>query len=279
MKITETKIKVSDLVENYSDDGDGGVYGYNNRLTVRPSFQREFIYREEQRAAVIDSVMNGFPLNVMYWSKTGPDSYEVLDGQQRTISIAQYVNKDFPVKINGNDKFFQNLTDEERQIILNYELTVNVCEGTEAEKLAWFKRINIAGEVLTPQELLNATYTGPWLADAKNYFSKRNCVAAKMADGYLKGNPIRQELLEKALTCIADRDSLESGQMYMAIHQHDEDANELWLYFLSVINWAKMLFPTKRKGITDAQAWGLLYNQYHAKQYNSNALEADIKNS
>ena len=114
-------------------------------------------------------------------------------------------------------------------------------------------------------------------ADAKNYFSKRNCVAAKMADGYLKGNPIRQELLEKALAWIANRDGLESGQMYMAIHQHDEDANDLWLYFQSVINWAKMLFPTKRKGITDAQAWGLLYNQYHAKQYNSNALEADIK--
>ena len=99
-----------------------------------------------------------------------------------------------------------------------------------------------------------------------------------MADGYLKGNPIRQELLEKALAWIADRDGLESGQMYMAVHQHDEDANDLWLYFQSVINWAKMLFPTKRKGITDAQAWGLLYNMYHSKQYNSNALEADIKN-
>ena len=201
MKITETKIKVSDLVENYKDNGDGGVFGYNDRLTIRPSFQREFIYGEKQRAAVIDSVMNGFPLNVMYWSKTGSDSYEVLDGQQRTVSIAQYINKDFPIKINGNDKFFQNLTDEEKQTILDYELTVYVCEGTEAEKLEWFKRINIAGEVLTPQELLNATYTGPWLADAKNYFSKRNCVAAKMADGYLKGNPIRQELLPLMTIC------------------------------------------------------------------------------
>ena len=169
------------------------------------------------------------------------------------------------------------MTNEEKQAILDYELTVYVCEGTEVEKLEWFKRINIAGEVLTPQELLNATYTGPWLADAKNYFSKRNCVAAKMADGYLKGNPIRQELLEKALAWIADRDGLESGQMYMAVHQHDLDANDLWLYFQSVINWAKMLFPTKRKGITDTQAWGLLYNKYHSKQYNSNALEADIK--
>lgn len=185
MKITEMKIKVSDLVKNYKDNGDGGVFGYNNRLTIRPSFQREFIYGEKQRAAVIDSVMNGFPLNVMYWSKTGADTYEVLDGQQRTVSIAQYINKDFPIKINGNDKFFQNLTNEEKQAILDYELTVYICEGTEAEKLEWFKRINIAGEVLTPQELLNATYTGPWLADAKNYFSKRNCVVIQQKSRHL----------------------------------------------------------------------------------------------
>lgn len=221
--------------------------------------------------------MNGFPLNVMYWSKTGPNSYEVLDGQQRTISIAQYVNKDFPVKINGIDKFFQNLTDEERQTIMDYQLTVNICEGTGAEKLAWFKRINIAGVVLTPQELLNATYTGPWLADAKNYFSKRNCVAGRMAEGYIKGNPIRQDYLEKVLAWIADRDGLESGQMYMAIHQHDQDANDLWLYFQSVINWAKMLFPEKKKGVTEAQEWGFLYNRYKSKQYNSNTLGTELK--
>ena len=213
----------------------------------------------------------------MYWSKTGNDTYEVLDGQQRTISIAQYVNKDFPIKVNGNDKFFQNLTDTERDQILNYEVTVYVCEGTEEEKLEWFKIINIAGETLTPQELLNATYAGTWLADAKNYFSKRNCVAGAMGDGYIKGNPIRQDYLEKVLGWIADRDNLKSGQMYMAIHQHDADANDLWLYYQSVINWAKMMFPVKRKGITDSQDWGILYNKYHNKQYNSNTLETDIQ--
>lgn len=163
----------------------------------------------------------------MYWSKTGNDTYEVLDGQQRTISVAKYVNKDFPIKVNGNDKFFQNLTDTERDQILNYELTVYICEGTEEEKSEWFKIINIAGETLTPQELLNATYTGTWLTDAKNYFSKRNCVAGQMADKYIKGNPIRQDYLEKVLSWIADRDHLESGQMYMAIHQHDADVNDL----------------------------------------------------
>lgn len=130
--------------------------------------------------------------------------------------------------------------------------------------------VNIAGEVLTDQELLNATYTGPWFSDAKNYFSKRNCVAEcftkqLLADNFIKGNPIRQDYLEKALSWIVDRDSLESGQMYMAIHQHDEDAKELWLYFQTVINWAKMLFQDTSKKLTAVQDWGILYNKYHAR--------------
>lgn len=247
MKITPMQVTIADLTKNYKDNGDGGVFGYDDRLTIRPAYQREFVYKDKQRDLVIDSIRKNRPLNAMYWSKT------------------------------GNDKFFQNLTDTERNQILNYEVMVYICEGTEEEKLEWFKIINIAGETLTPQELLNATYTGPWLADAKNYFSKRNCVAGQMADGYIKGNPIRQDYLEKVLSWIADRDNLESGQMYMAVHQHDADANDLWLYFQTVINWAKMLFPMPRKGMTDVQSWGLLYNKYHNKQYNSNTLETDIQ--
>lgn len=277
MKITETKISIRDLVKNYSDDGDGGVFGYNNKLTIRPSFQREFVYKDKQRDAVIETIINGFPLNTMYWSKIDNDSYEVLDGQQRTISIGQFVNGDFTIKIDKDNKFFHNLSDNMQSKILDYKLTVYICEGSEDEKLAWFRVINIAGEILTNQELLNATFTGTWLSDAKNYFSKRNCVATKMADGYVKGNPIRQEYLEKVLTWIADRDGLKSGQMYMAIHQHDKDANELWLYYQSVINWAKMIFPKVRKGITDVQDWGILYNKYHTHSYNTNNLEADIQ--
>ena len=277
MKITPIQVSVRDLTENYKDDGDDGVFGYNDRLTIRPKFQRQFVYSDKQRDLVIDSVMKNRPLNVMYWSKTGDDTYEVLDGQQRTISICQYVHSDFPVKMNGNDRFFHNLTETEKEQLLDYELFVYLCEGTEEEKLEWFKVINIAGATLTDQELLNATYTGTWLSDAKNYFSKRNCVAGRMAEGYIKGNPIRQDYLEKVLKWIADRDGLESGQMYMAIHQHDEDANDLWLYFQSVINWAKMYFPEVRKGITDSQDWGLLYNKYHGNTYNSNTLETDMQ--
>ena len=277
MKITPIQVTVEELTKNYKDDGDGGVFGLNGKLTVRPAYQREFVYNDKQRALVIDSIMKGRPLNVMYWSKTGADTYEVLDGQQRTISIAQYVNGDFSVKINGNDKFFQNLTVTEQDVIMDYEVTVYVCEGTEEEKLEWFKIINIAGETLTAQELLNATYTGPWLANAKNYFSKRHCTAGQMADGYIKGNPIRQEYLEKVLKWIADRDGLESGQMYMATHQHDMDANDLWLYFQTVMNWAKMYFPVKRKKILEVQDWGLLYNRYYQNSYNSNVLEQEIQ--
>ena len=280
MKISKELMTIRELSENYRDNNDGGVYGYDNGthiLCLRPEYQREYVFGDRQRNAVIDTVMKGFPLGLMYWSKVSDNQYECLDGQQRSISICQYVNGDFPIKANGNDRFFHNLSPEEKQTILDYELEVRVCEGTEEEKLAWFRTINIAGVTLTNQELLNATYTGTWLADAKNYFSKRNCVAGAMGDGYIKGNPIRQDYLEKVLGWIADRDNLESGQMYMAIHQHDLDANDLWLYYQSVINWAKMMFPVKRKGITDVQDWGILYNKYHNKQYNSNTLETDIQ--
>lgn len=280
MQITKKTITIRDLCQGYQDNDEDGVYGYDNgihKLSIRPPYQRLFVYNPDKRNMVIDTVIKGFPLGLMYWSKVDENNYECLDGQQRTISICQYVNGDFPIKLNGNDRFFHNLNEEEKETILNYELEIRVCEGNEEEKLRWFQRINIAGEVLTNQELLNATYTGPWLADAKNYFSKRNCVAMQMADGYIKGNPIRQDILEKALSWIADRDNLESGQMYMAIHQHDEDANELWLYFQTVINWAKMLFPDTSKKLTAVQDWGILYNKYHDKTYNSNALKSEVK--
>lgn len=276
MRITKKTITVRELTENYSDDGDNGVYGLNGKLCIRPEYQRFFVYSDKKRDMVIDTVRKGFPLGIMYWNKTGDDTYECLDGQQRTISISQYVNGDFSIKIDGNDKFFHNLTDTEKESILNYNLEIRVCEGSDEEKLEWFKVINIAGETLTNQELLNATYAGPWLADAKNFFSKRNCVAGQFADGYIKGKPIRQDYLEKALAWIADRDGLESGGAYMAIHQHDEDANDLWVYFQEVIGWAKRMFPNMSKKLTECQDWGILYNKYRNKQYNTNAMRALI---
>ena len=272
MKIEQNIVKVRDLVKGYVDNGDDGVFALSGKLIIRPPYQREFVYKDTQRNAVIDSMQHGYPLNVMYWAKVGDDLYEVLDGQQRTISICSYVNKEYSI----NHRYWQNLMEDEQEKILDYEITVYVCEGTESEKLEWFRIINIAGEKLTNQELLNAAYVGPWLNDAKLYFSKRNSVAKQIADGYVKGDPIRQELLEKVLGWIADRDSLDKGQDYMAIHQHDTDANELWVYYNQVINWAKLYFPKADK-LTNGQAWGLLYNKYKDKTYNTNELKETMK--
>jgi len=277
MQITEKRISVRELSRNYNDNGDNGVFAYDNRLVVRPAFQREFVYNEQQREMVIDSIIHGYPLNLFYWSLSADGTFELLDGQQRTVSICEFIESKFAVNINGNKTFFCNMSDDRKNVILDYEILVEVCAGTEDEKLDWFKRINIAGVVLTEQELLNATFTGPWLADAKQHFSKRNCPAGKLGEKYIHGNPIRQDYLQMALRWVSDRDGLESGQFYMAQHQHDADAADLWQYFQTVINWAKTLFPTDRKGVTDMQEWGLLYNKYSANTYNANSLEQDLR--
>lgn len=270
MKIELHKIKIRDVVNGYQDSAEEGVTAYNGKLDIRPKYQREFVYSGKQRDAVIETVKNGFPLNVMYWVKTDQGNFEVLDGQQRTISIGQYVNGDFSL----NDRFFHNLTDEEQNQILDYELMIYFCEGTDKERLDWFRIINIAGEKLTEQELRNAVYTGPWLSDAKLKFSKSNCVAYLLSnDGgaLLTGSPIRQEYLETTLSWI-NNGKIED---YMAKHQHDENANELWEYFLDVIAWVRKTFTNYRKEMANV-SWGELYNEFKDKKFNSNELEKEI---
>ena len=166
MKIAPRQVTVRELVSEYRDDGESGVVGYGGKLDIRPPFQREFVYKDKQRAAVIRSVMSGFPLNVMYWADREDGTFEIIDGQQRTISIAQYVVGDFSL----DGRYFHSLQADEKDRIHDYELTVYVCTGTDSEKLAWFKVINIAGETLKPQELRNAVYAGPWLAEAPSVF-------------------------------------------------------------------------------------------------------------
>ena len=170
MQITENRIKVRDVYENYENDDEEGVVGYDDRLDIRPRYQREFVYKDAKRDAVIDTVLQGLPLNVMYWAKTGDDTYEVLDGQQRTISLMEYVDGNFSIKYENNAMNFDNLPEDVQERILDYELLVYICDGTDSEKLKWFKTINIAGERLTNQELRNAVYAGPWVSDAKRYF-------------------------------------------------------------------------------------------------------------
>ena len=187
MKIKMKNITVKELADGYKDNQEGGVIGFGGKLDIRPPYQREFIYKDAQRDAVIDTIVKGYPLNVMYWSLRADGNYEVIDGQQRTISICQYVEGDFSTTIGNTDgnRFFHNLPNDEQQKILDYELMVYECEGTDSEKLEWFKIINIAGLKLKDQELRNAIYSGSWVTDAKRYFSKNECPAYKIGHKYL----------------------------------------------------------------------------------------------
>lgn len=270
MKIILNEIPVRDVVKGYVDNQESGVVGYNGKLDIRPPFQREFIYNEKERNAVIETINKGFPLNVMYWSKNG-DGYELLDGQQRTLSFCQYINGDFSVDYKG----FNNLPKDLQEKILDYKLMVYICEGTPSEKLDWFKIINIAGEKLTDQELRNSQYTGPWLHDAKRHFSKTGCPAYQIGEKYLNGSTIRQDYLETALRWISNRDGIEIED-YMGLHQQDSDANELWVYYQAVLDWVKRLFPNYRREMKGID-WGILYNEYKDQSYNSDKLEEKVK--
>lgn len=270
MEIKLKEITIREVYNGYIDSRENGVVGYGGKLNIRPAFQREFVYKDKQREAVIDTVMKGFPLNVMYWSETDNGDYELLDGQQRTISICQYVNGDFSV----NSRAFHNLTNTEKENILNYELMVYICKGNDKEKLDWFEIINIAGVQLKEQELRNAVYTGEWLTDAKRHFSKNGCVAYNLANKYINGEVNRQDYLEKALYWISDKEKI-SIRDYMGKHQHDSHATPLWQYFQSVINWVTNIFPKYRKEMKGLD-WGIMFNKYGDKIYNPQEFENKI---
>lgn len=267
MKIELKEITVRDLTNGYEDNEEGGVIGYGGKLDIRPPYQREFIYKDQQRDAVINTITKDFPLNVMYWAVRENGDFEVIDGQQRTISICQFVEGDFAF----NNRYFHNLQKDEQEKILNYNLMVYLCSGTDSEKLEWFRTINIAGEKLTDQELRNAVYSGSWVSDAKRYFSKNGCPAYGMGGDYLSGTAIRQEYLETTIKWISD-DKIEQ---YMAKNQNEPNANELWLYFQSVINWVKAIFPKYRREMKGIE-WGFLYNEFKDKKFDSKKLEAEI---
>lgn len=265
MKIELKEITVRELTNGFQDNEENGVVGYGGKLDIRPPYQREFVYKDKQREAVIDTITKNYPLNVMYWADNGNGTYEVIDGQQRTISICQYVNGDFAYSF----KYFHNLQKDEQEQILDYKLMVYLCSGTDSEKLEWFKTINIAGEKLTDQELRNAVYSGSWVSDAKRYFSKNS--RPKIGDEYLNGIANRQEYLETAINWISKGNIV----VYMANHQHDPTAIELWNYFSSVISWTKATFPNYRKEMKGI-AWGLLYNEFKDQKLDPKKLEQQI---
>lgn len=271
MNILLKEITIRELANGYEDNNEGGVVGFGGKLDIRPPYQREFIYKVKQRDAVIDTITKDFPLNVMYWSVSENENFEVIDGQQRTISICQYIEGDFSVEV-GNfpeKRAFHNLQKDEQEQILNYKLMVYFCSGPDIEKLEWFKTINIAGERLTDQELKNAVFSGSWVSDAKRYFSKNS--RPKIGDDYLIGSANRQEYLETAINWIS------SGNIvnYMSKNQHEPNANELWLYFQSVINWVKTIFPKYRREMKGIE-WGFLYNEFKDQKFDSKKLEEEI---
>jgi hypothetical protein len=267
MKIEMKEVSIRELVSGFEDNNDHGVKGYGGLLNIRPPYQREFVYKDKQRDAVIDTITKNFPLNVMYWAACEDETFEVIDGQQRTISICQFVDGEFAF----NDRYFHNLQSDEKEKILNYKLMIYVCSGTDSQKLDWFRTINIAGERLTDQELRNAVYAGSWLSDAKRYFSKPNCAAYGIGENYLNGTPIRQDYLEAVLAWIS-KDNIEA---YMAKQQHKPNANELWLYFQSVINWVNATFVNYRKPMKGID-WGSLYSEFKDAELDSAQLETEV---
>lgn len=280
MTIKQINVTVGEICQGYVNNEELGVRGYNGLLDIRPPYQREFIYNDKEQQAVINTVLHGYPLNVMYWVKRSDDAecpYEVMDGQQRTLSLCEYVANKFSFEF----KNFCNQPPDIQKRILDYELTVYVCEGEHSEKLEWFKTINIAGKALYEQEILNAIYAGPFVSDAKRHFSKSNCGAYKLGKDLVNGSPIRQDFLKVALNWMAEHEQREgkaqSRVSYMAQHQHDPNANNLWTYFQNVLNWAITNFEMKKyKKIMKGLDWALYYDKYHDKTLDTVALAQQI---
>ncbi|MBQ4122285.1 DUF262 domain-containing protein [bacterium] len=282
MKITLNPISIKELYSGYENDGEDGVVALNGNLNIRPKFQREFIYNEKEQKAVIDSIMKNFPLNTMYWVDNNNGTYEVLDGQQRTLSICEFLEGNFPITINGKEMYIHNIRRIMPNVyeqILDYKLFVYHCNGTKEEQLDWFTTINIAGKQLSEQELRNINYVGDWLTDAKRYFSKTGGAAYQIGAKYVKGEFNRQEVLEKVIKWFTNADipkeKNEKICEYMAKNQFNKDAKELWNYFVKVIDWVKELFPNYRKEMKGIE-WGFFYNKYKDKTFNPDELEEEI---
>lgn len=284
MKIEMRTVTVEELIHGYSDTSaqDGGaVVGFAGRLAIRPAFQRNFVYDDTQRVAVIDTLRKGFPLNVMYWSDCGDGRFEVIDGQQRIISIAQYAAAGEQVFEHGGC-YFHNLTPDEQRVVLDYGLTVYVCSGTDREKLDWFQVINIAGEELTGQELLNAIYHGPWLEYAKRYFSRAGeaCAAHRLGKKYIKAVADRQEYLRVAIGWACGSTRNDDIASYMAARQHEMSAAALWDHYVAVLDWVRDTFPNYRKEMRSVNKdWGRLYDEHHKRpdlHPTQLAAEADV---
>lgn len=251
-----------------------GLFGLSGKLTIQPEYQRNFIYSKEgKEAAVIESLLKGYPLGLLYFNKTGDDTYEVLDGQQRITSIGRYCTSKFAIRdANGHEQFFSGLNQEMQNKILDSKLLIYECNGTEEEIKEWFKTINITGVPLNTQELLNAVYSGPFVTLAKSEFSNSQNANIDKWSAYVKGSAYRQDFLATALDWVS-RGNIGT---YMSDHRRDENIIELKNYFNTVIDWVSSVFTdveSEMKGLE----WGRLYETYHAKAYNPSEVSAEVQ--
>ncbi|MCI5696450.1 MAG: DUF262 domain-containing protein [Spirochaetia bacterium] len=270
-----TEITIKEICNGftYNELEGKGLFGLSGKLTIQPEYQRNYIYADGKKdVAVIDSIIKGYPLGILYFVKTGDGTYEVLDGQQRITSFGRYVIGKFAVKVNGMENYFTGLAEDLQDKILNTKLLVYICEGTESEIKEWFKTINIAGVPLNEQELLNAIYSGKFVTAAKKEFSNSQNSNIQKWSAYIKGDVKRQDFL----ACALDWVSKGNKETYMSEHRNSEDISELKNYFTSVIDWISSVFRTVEKEMCGLK-WGELYEKYHANPYNPDEVDEKVK--
>ena len=251
-----------------------GLFGLSGKLTIQPEYQRNYIYADGKKdVAVIESILKGYPLGLIYFNQTDEDRYEVLDGQQRITSIGRFLTKKFAIMEDGKPLYFDSLPIEQQEKILNTEMLIYICNGTEKEIKEWFKTINIAGIPLNEQELLNAVFSGEFVTLAKAEFSNSQNAQIQKWSAYINGSALRQDFLAKALEWVSKGNISD----YMSQHRHDNNINELKLYFNTVINWVSNVFNDVEKEMKGLE-WGRLYETYKNTPYNPEKVSEQVKN-
>lgn len=274
-----TDLTVKEICEGfvYNQLEGKGLFGWSGKLTIQPEYQRNFLYADnngKKEMAVIDSMLKGYPIGLIYFNEPEEGKYEILDGQQRITSIGRFVTEKFAIKDKfGMEQYFTGLPKEEQEKLLNYRLLVYVCNGTEKEIKEWFETINIAGVPLNKQELLNATYSGPFVTAAKAVFSNSSSPQQQKWSCYINGNANRQDILHEALVWVAKGEENVGG--YMSLHRQDNNIDELKTYFDTVLDWAKAVFG-EPKGEMRGLEWGAFYEKYHNNSYNPTQIRQRV---
>ena len=268
MKAIKKTYTVEEICKGFTyNEAEGkGLFGLSGRLTIQPEYQRNYLYAEQNGAreiAVIESVLKGYPIGLLYFNKVDDEHLEVLDGQQRITSLGRFLTRKFAVVVNGVEHYFDFMPQDLQQKILQTELLVYECEGTESEIKEWFKTINIVGLPLEEQEILNAIYCGPFVTLAKEVFSNSQNANVNKWAAFLKGNVKRQAYLHAALDWVSRGKVSE----YMSLHRFDTNIQEMQTYFDSVIDWASGVFQNIEKEMCGLP-WGELYEKYHKQPYN-----------